>query len=109
QIELIEILVDGFFGVHRFFASRLGSFYTFVIGMIEILSGLALIATIAFLVRRNVLRVAGFWRADMTTWPRLDANLILFGELTLIMAILLMNSADTVLQQVNPEHYPYTG
>ena len=31
QIELIEILVDGFFGTHRFFASMLGGLYTVVL------------------------------------------------------------------------------
>ncbi len=109
QIELIEIFVDGFFGVHRFFARHLGGFYTFVIGTIEILSALALIATIIFLVRRNILRVARFWKAEMTSWPRLDANLILLAEFTLIFGIFLMNSADSVLQGINPEHYPNTG
>ncbi|HZV68101.1 MAG TPA: (Fe-S)-binding protein [Saprospiraceae bacterium] len=109
QVELIEILIDGFFGVHRFFANYLGGFYTFIIGMIEVLSALALVATFCFLIRRNVLKVKRFWKAEMTTWPRLDANIILFAELTLITAILTMNSADTVLQSINPEHYPNTG
>ena len=109
QVELIEILIDGFFGKHRFFVRYLGGFYTFVMSVIEILSALALIATIAFLVRRNILRVRRFWKAEMTTWPRLDANLILLGELILIIAILGMNSADAILQQMDPEHYPSTG
>jgi heterodisulfide reductase subunit C len=109
QVELIEIFIDGFFGQHRFFATYLGGFYTFVIGLIEILSALALVATIIFLVRRNVLKVARFWKAEMTSWPRLDANLILLGEIILVVAILSMNSADAVLQQMDPEHYPSTG
>ena len=109
QIELIEILIDGIFGVHRFFAKHLTWFYTFVIGLIEVLSALALVATIIFLVRRNVIKVARFWKAEMTTWPKLDANLILIAEITLIVAILTMNSADTVLQGIDPEHYPSTG
>ena len=49
QIELIEIVIDGVFGVHRFFADKLGGFYTFVISFIEILSLLAFVATIIFL------------------------------------------------------------
>lgn len=109
QIELIEIMIDGFLGIHRFFARHLGLFYTFVMSLIEILSALALVATIIFLIRRNILRLARFWKAEMTTWPRLDANLILLGELILVIAILGMNSADTVLQQIDPEHYPSTG
>ena len=109
QVELLEIFVDGFFGVHRFFATYLGGFYTFVIGMIEILSALALVATICFLIRRNILKVKRFWKAEMTTWPRLDANIILMAEFTLIIAIMAMNSADQVLQHIDPEHYHSTG
>ena len=94
QVELIEIFVDGFFGVHRFFAHFLGWFYTFVMSVIELLSALALVATILFLIRRNILKLKRFWKAEMTTWPRLDANLILLGELILVIAILTMNSAE---------------
>jgi len=109
QVELIEIFLDGIFGYHRFFSHYLGGFYTFSIGLIEILSALALVATIAFLVRRNVIRLKRFWKAEMTSWPRLDANLILAGELILVCAILTMNSADTMLQQLKPEEYHSTG
>ena len=109
QVELLEIFIDGFFGTHRFFAHHLGWFYTFVIGLIEVLSALALVATIIFLLRRNVLRLSRFWKAEMTAWPRLDANLILLGEIILVVAILSMNSADTVLQQLRPDQYHPTG
>jgi len=109
QVELIEIFLDGIFGHHRFFSHYLGGFYTFTIGLIEILSALALVATIAFLVRRNVIRLKRFWKAEMTSWPRLDANLILAGELILVCAILTMNSADTMLQQLKPGEYHSTG
>ncbi len=109
QVELLEIFIDGFFGTHRFFANYLGWFYTMVIGLIEILSALAFVATIIFLARRNILRLSRFWKAEMTAWPRLDANLILLGEIMLVTAILLMNSADTVLQQMGQDHYPSTG
>ena len=34
QIELIEIIVDGISGSHRFFHDSLGSFYTFLISFI---------------------------------------------------------------------------
>ena len=57
QIELIEILSDGLFGGHRSLSASLGGFYTFMISFIEILSVLAFIATIAFLARRNMLKV----------------------------------------------------
>jgi heterodisulfide reductase subunit C len=109
QVELLEIFIDGFFGTHRFFAAYLGWFYTMAIGLIEILSALAFVATIIFLLRRNVIRLSRFWKAEMTAWPRLDANLILLGEIILVIAILGMNSADTMLQQIDPAHYPSTG
>jgi len=64
---------------------------------------------VIFLVRRNILKLTRFWKAEMTAWPRLDANLILLGEIILVLAIFSMNSADTVLQQLDPAHYPSTG
>ncbi len=114
QIELIEIFVDGFTGHHRIFAPYLGGFYTFIISFIEILSVLALIATIIFLARRNLLPLMGkpisrFQKTEMNGWPKLDANLILLGELALVTGIFLMNSADIVLQDVDPAHYHKTG
>ncbi len=109
QIELIEIFIDGFFGQHRFFATRLGGFYTFLISFIEILSLLAFVATFVFLARRNLLKIPRFHKAEMTWWPKLDGNLILLGELALLIGIFSMNGADTVLQQLDPQHYTNTG
>jgi len=109
QIELIEILLDGFLGIHRFFAPVLGGLYTVVIGSIEILSVLAFVATVIFLWRRNALKLPRFTKPEMKGWPFLDANLILFGEILLITGIFMMNGADTVLQGLDPEHYPDTG
>ena len=114
QIELIEIIVDGFSGQHRIFAPYLGSFYTLIISTIEILSVLALIATFVFLARRNLLPFMGkpilrFEKAEMKGWPKLDANIILFGEIALVTGIFMMNGADVVLQSIDPEHYHQTG
>ena len=109
QIELIEILIDGFSGVHRFFAPRLGGFYTFIINFIEILSALALIGTIVFLTRRNILKTKRFQQPEMKAWPSVDANLILVLEILLIGAIFTMNGSDVILQQRDPGHYPDTG
>jgi heterodisulfide reductase subunit C len=109
QIELLEIFIDGIFAQHRFFAPYLGSFYTFVISCIEVLSVLAFVATIVFLYRRNILRVARFQKPEMKGWPSLDANLILFGEIVLLIGIFSMNGADTVLQTRGVDHYLPTG
>ncbi len=109
QIELIEIFIDGIFGVHRFFATFLGGFYTLIISTIEILSFLALIATFAFLYRRNMLKVPRLVKSELNGWPKLDANIILFAEILLVTGIFTMNGADTVLQGLDPAHYPSTG
>lgn len=109
QIELIEIFIDGIFGVHRFFAHYLGGFYTFIISIIEILSFLAFIGTVVFLVRRNLIKVPRLVKSEMNGWPKLDANLILIGELALLLGILCMNGADMVLQDRAVEHYHQTG
>ena len=99
QVELIEIFADGITGKHRVFWPPLGSFYTFVISFIEVLSVLALIATVAFLVRRNVLNVERFKKPEMKGWPFKDANIILYLEVALIFFIFLMNTADMALHQ----------
>ncbi|NNE28488.1 MAG: (Fe-S)-binding protein [Saprospiraceae bacterium] len=105
QIELIEIVIDGFFGKHRFFAPILGSLYPFLISTIEVLSVLAFVGTFVFLARRNLLKVPRFYTSEMDGWPRLDGNLILFGELVLLVGIFCMNGADVVLQGLDPQHY----
>jgi len=109
QIELIEILVDGTFGTHRFFAPALGGFYAFIISFIEILSVLAFVGTIAFLARRNLLRLPRFTQPELKGWPLLDANIILLGEIVLLIGIFSMNGADKVLQTRGLEHYDTTG
>lgn len=94
QVELLEIFVDGVSGQHRFFWPLLGGFYTFVISFIEILSVLALVATVIFLIRRNAMSIDRFKKPEMKGWPKLDANIILYLEVLLIAFIFLMNSAD---------------
>ncbi len=109
QVELIEIFTDGIFGTHRFFAPYLGGFYTFVISFIEILSVLAFVATIIFLLRRNVLKVRRFQQPEMRGFPTRDANLILLLEIILIVGVFCMNGGDKVLQTRGLEHYHATG
>lgn len=109
QIELIEIIIDGVFGVHRFFAPFLGGLYTLIISSIEVLSLLAFVATFVFLYRRNLLKVPRLVKSELNGWPKLDANIILIGELLLVTGIFTMNGADSVLQGIDPTHYPSTG
>ncbi len=94
QIELIEIITDGLTGNHRTFQASLGGFYTFMIGFIEVLSLLALIATFIFLARRNLLKLPRFTMKELAGWPTKDANLILIVEIVLVTCIFTMNCAD---------------
>ena len=95
--ELFEIIFDGLTGNHRFFANSLGTFYVIVISTIEILSLLAFFATIVFLARRNLLKIPRFQKDEMTGWPKLDGNIILYLEILLIFCIFTMNGTDEVL------------
>lgn len=104
QIELIEIIVDGVSGSHRAFMGSLGGFYTFMISLIEILSALALIATFSFLARRNLLKIPRFHMSEMTGWPKLDGNIILYLEFLLVMCIFTMNGADEALYNAGHSH-----
>lgn len=106
QIELIEILADGLSGGHRSLSVSLGGFYTFMISFIEILSVLAFIATIAFLARRNMLKVPRLRMSELKGWPTKDANLILIFEVILLVCIFTMNGADEAAQVLssNPSY-----
>lgn len=97
QIELVEILVDGLFNTHRAFSPFLGGFYDFTISFLEILSLLAFVATVAFLWRRNVLKVKRFQSAELKAWPFRDGNIILMGEILLLIGVFTMNGAEQTL------------
>jgi heterodisulfide reductase subunit C len=109
QIELLEIIVDGLFGTHRFFKTGLGGFYTFLISFIEILTLLALVATLAFLSRRNLLKLPRFNKSEMLGWPTKDANLILIMEIVLVTCIFTMNGTDEVLYSLGKSHFEGIG
>ena len=99
NIEMVEIIIDGIFGSHRFLSSILPIIvYNFLIASFEVLALLVLLACIIFLVRRNIIRLKRFWSKEMTLWPRTDANLILFFEILLMLAFLFMNAADMMIQ-----------
>lgn len=104
QVELLEIIFDGVTGHHRAFRPALGGFYNLVIGIIEVLSVLAFIGTLAFLSRRNLLKVPRLIKSELNGWPKLDANFILLGEITLICFIFMMNGADEVLYSRGTSH-----
>ncbi len=108
NIEVLEIVLDGITGKHRLFAP-LGSVYYGLISTFEYLALGVLVACVIFLIRRNVLRLKRFHNAEMTSWPKSDANLILITEIMLMGAFLLMNAADAQLQSLGAEHYTKVG
>jgi len=108
NIEVLEIILDGLTGQHRLF-SFLGSFYTFLISAFEILALGVLLACVIFLIRRNVLRIKRFFSPEMEGWPKTDANLILITEVLLMSAFIIMNAADSVLQNMGSAHYTEVG
>jgi heterodisulfide reductase subunit C len=99
NIEMIEIIVDGIFGTHRFLSLILPiTFYNFLIATFEILAFLVFVSCFIFLTRRNVLKIKRFLNKEMTSWPKTDANLILIFEILLMSAFLIMNAADMAIQ-----------
>ena len=100
NIELIEIIVDGIFGTHRFLASIFGdTLYGIFTATLEILAALVVIAVVAFFIRRNGLKIPRLSSIDLKGWPKNDANWILVIEFCLMMAFFKMNAADWLLQQ----------
>ncbi|MBX7201715.1 MAG: (Fe-S)-binding protein [Bacteroidia bacterium] len=109
NIEILEIIIDGFFGTHRVFAPLLGSFYNFLIGSFEVLALLVLVGVVAFFARRNFIYIKRFRQKDLDGWPKSDANIILITEVFLMSAFLVMNSTDAILQTRMVEHYSQAG
>lgn len=110
NIEVLEIVLDGITGEHRVFLSFIPEkVYGVLISSFEILAVLVLVACVVFLIRRNVLKIKRFFSAEMTSWPKNDANLILVIEIVLMTCVLLMNTTDGLLQQLGSEHYPSAG
>lgn len=108
NLEVLEFILDGLLGTHRLFAPYLGSFYPVIMNVFEFLAVAVLFSCVAFLIRRNVMKLPRFWSAEMKAWPRLDANLILYIEIILMLAILTMNAADQILQ-TRDSNYISTG
>ena len=100
NFELLEILIDGLFGTHRFLAGILGqNFYGVFTATLEILAVLVTIAVVLFFTRRNFYSIKRFQMKELFGWPKEDANWILIIEFVLMIAFLTMNASDWVLQQ----------
>lgn len=109
NLEVLEIVIDGLTGSHRFLAPYLGGLYNVLTVAAEVFMALVFIAAVVFLWRRNVLKVPRFHTAEMRGWPPLDANIILWTEIVLVVALLFMNAADQILQDRRVAPYLYAG
>ncbi|QFG52170.1 (Fe-S)-binding protein [Chryseobacterium sp.] len=102
NIELLEIIIDGIFGTHRFLAGIMGdSFYGFFTATLEVLALLVIVAVVIFFIRRNFYGVKRLTMKELFGWPKQDANWILIIEFALMTAFFTMNASDWVLQQRN--------
>lgn len=100
NIEVLEIIIDGFFGTHRIF-SGIGPIYGVLIGAFEVLALLVFISVIIFWFRRNMVNIKRFMSSEMNGWPKLDGNLILYFEIVLMALFIIMNAADIEFQSSN--------
>lgn len=105
NIEVLEIFLDGVLGTHRLFAGWGGAFYIFLINAFEWLALGVLSVCVAFLVRRNIIKLKRFISHDLDGWPRSDANYILITEIILMILFLTLNASDTLLQERGYGHY----
>lgn len=108
NIEVLEIIIDGIFGTHRVL-SFMGGFYDFLIGFFETLAFLVFVSVVIFWIRRNIMKIGRFTSRELTGWPFKDANNILYFEMVLMTAIIMMNGADHALQLAGNEHYLHNG
>lgn len=99
NIEVVEILIDGIFGTHRFFSSLFPiKFYQIFTLILEILAVLTAVVVLIFFIRRNILKVPRLAHKDLKGWAKLDANFILIMEFLIMWAFLQTNAADSLLQ-----------
>ncbi|MBA6154182.1 (Fe-S)-binding protein [Gelidibacter maritimus] len=97
NIEVLEIIIDGLAGTHRIFSS-IGPLYGVLIGVFEVLAVLVFVSVIIFWIRRNIIKIKRFWANEMTSWPKNDANYILYIEMVLMALFLIMNATDLKFQ-----------
>ncbi|KQR95057.1 Fe-S oxidoreductase [Chryseobacterium sp. Leaf180] len=99
NIELIEIIIDGIFGTHRFLAGIVGnSVYGAFTATLEILALLVIIGVVIFFIRRNFYGVKRLTMKELFGWPKQDANWILIIEFVLMIFFFTMNASDSALQ-----------
>ncbi|MEO6732805.1 MAG: (Fe-S)-binding protein [Ferruginibacter sp.] len=109
NLEVLEIVLDGILGTHRLFLPLLGGAYISMINFFEVLAVGVITVCVAFLCRRNLLKLKRFISRELDGWPRSDANYILIAEIILMSLFLTMNATDRALQLQGSAHYQATG
>ena len=106
NVEVIEIIIDGLFGTHRVLGF-FGPLYSTLVAVNEVLGALVIVAVAAFWWRRNRSQpVRRFTGPEMRAWPKLDANIILYVEVVLMVALFVMNTADLKLHRLEGQLLP---
>lgn len=98
NVELIEIIIDGVAGTHRVLGI-LGPGYDLLTASNEILGFLVIFACIILLWRRNVSKVKRFSGPEMSRWPKMDANIILYTEIVLMFCLFAFNISEVKLTE----------
>lgn len=109
NLEMIEIMVDGLFGTHRFLSLFLGNFYAILISIFELFAVAVLLSCLSFFARRHFLKLPRFQSKDLDGFAKRDADTILYVEIVLMLAFLSMNMADAELQKLAFGHYSNMG
>ena len=106
NVEVIEIIIDGLFGTHRVLGF-FGPVYSTLVAVNEVLGALVIVAVAAFWWRRNRSQpVQRFTGPEMRAWPKLDANIILYVEVVLMVALFVMNTSDLKLHRLEGQFLP---
>lgn len=94
NIEVLEIIVDGFTGGHRTFQPYLGNVYTIAIAFFEILGIGVFVACVLFLARRLGMGPKRLQMKELDGWPKKDGNIILITECVLMLALFTLDAVD---------------
>ncbi len=108
NIEVLEIVIDGLTGSHRVLGF-LGPIYDGLMWLNEILAVLVIVACMLLLARRQIMKVKRFQGIEMSeskglirrrNYSHIDAAIILYTEIILMLALLLFNTADVSLHNM---------
>ena len=111
NIEVLEIIIDGLTGTHRVLGF-MGPVYDGLMWLNEMLAVLVIISCILLLSRRHILKLSRFQGVEMSeskglirrrNYSHLDASIILYTEIVLMLALLLFNTADISLHNLHGE------